>query len=146
MTNNPSENIWYKFMKMSKIGPYMESLTADFFPTFCQNYQKFCCESLARNLSLIGDISEVFSKFAKFSGAIVSEDGDKTFFLHITWSGDQWLTWHSGWDTLTLNHKGCIIRGNRTQYQKYICIRNWEKLVLQIGAALFCYKLGQTLL
>ena len=58
----------------------MESLTADFFPIFCQNYQKFCCEQLARNLSLIGDISEVFSKFAKFSGAIVSEDGDKTFF------------------------------------------------------------------
>ena len=97
-------------------------------------------------MSLIGDISEVFSKFAKFSGAIVSEDGDKTFFLHITWSCDQWLTWHSGWDTLTLNHKGCIIRGNRTQYQKYICITNWEKLALQIGAALFYYKLGQTLL
>ena len=32
------------------------------------------------NSSLIGDISKVFSRFTKFSGAIVSEDGDKTFF------------------------------------------------------------------
>ena len=28
----------------------------------------------------------------------------------------------------------------------YISITNWGKLVLQIGAALFYYKLGQTLL
>ena len=27
-----------------------------------------------------------------------------------------------------------------------MCIINWGKLVLQIGAALFYYKLGQTLL
>ena len=27
-----------------------------------------------------------------------------------------------------------------------MCITNWGKLVLQIGAALFYYKLGQTLL
>ena len=27
-----------------------------------------------------------------------------------------------------------------------MCIRNWGKLVLQIGAALLYYKLGQTLL
>ena len=27
-----------------------------------------------------------------------------------------------------------------------ICITNWSKLVLQIGASLFYYKLGQTLL
>ena len=26
------------------------------------------------------------------------------------------------------------------------CITNWGNLVLQIGAALFCYKLGQMLL
>ena len=31
-------------------------------------------------------------------------------------------------------------KSNRTQ------ITNWEKLVLQVGAALFYYKLGQTLL
>ena len=30
MTNNSSENIWDKFMKMSKIGPSIESLNADF--------------------------------------------------------------------------------------------------------------------
>ena len=35
---------------------------------------------------------------------------------------------------------------NRTQRQKYICITNWGKLVLQIVAALFYYKLGQMLL
>ena len=27
-----------------------------------------------------------------------------------------------------------------------MCITNWGKLVLQTGEALFCYKLGQTLL
>ena len=43
------------------------------------------------------------------------------------------------------NHKG-YSKSNRTQWQKYIYITNWGKLVLQIGAALFYYKLGQTLL
>ena len=37
-------------------------------------------------------------------------------------------------------------KSSRTLQQKYICITNWGKLVLQIGAALFYYKLGQTLL
>ena len=37
-------------------------------------------------------------------------------------------------------------KSSRTQYQKYMCITNWGKLALQIGEALFCYKLGQTLL
>ena len=35
---------------------------------------------------------------------------------------------------------------NRTKSQKYICITNRGKLVLQIVAALFYYKLGQMLL
>ena len=48
-------------------------------------------------------------------------------------------------DTLTLNHKG-YSKSNRIQQQKYMCITNWGKIVLQIGAALFYYKLGQTLL
>ena len=43
MTDNPSENIWEAFAKMIKIGPFMESLNADFF-NFCQNCQKFCLE------------------------------------------------------------------------------------------------------
>ena len=34
----------------------------------------------------------------------------------------------------------------RTQQQKYMCITNWGKFVLQIAAALFYYKLGPTLL
>ena len=46
---------------------------------------------------------------------------------------------------VNLNHKG-YSKSNRTQRQKDICITNWGKLVLQIGAALFYYKLGQTLL
>ena len=46
---------------------------------------------------------------------------------------------------VNLNHKG-YSKSNRTQQQKDICITNWGKLVLQIGAALFYYKLGQTLL
>ena len=48
-------------------------------------------------------------------------------------------------DTLILNQK-VYTKSNRTQQQKYMCIRNWGKLVLQIGATLFYYKLGQTLL
>ena len=41
-------------------------------------------------------------------------------------------------DTLNLNQT--------TQQQKYMCITNWDKLVLQIGPALSYYKLGQTFL
>ena len=44
-----------------------------------------------------------------------------------------------------LNNKG-YSKSNKTQRQKDICITNWGKLVLQIGAALFYYKLGQMLL
>ena len=61
----------------------MERLNANSFSIFWQYYQKFCFEQLARNSSLIGDISEVFSKFTKFPVAIVSGGGDKAF-LHIT--------------------------------------------------------------
>ena len=41
-----------------------------------------------------------------------------------------------------------IVRGggDKDLYQIYICITNWGKLALQIGTALFDYKLGQTLL
>ena len=56
MTNNPSENIWGKFTKTSKIGPSMESLNAVLFSILSQIYQKFCFEYLADNLSLIGSI------------------------------------------------------------------------------------------
>ena len=48
-------------------------------------------------------------------------------------------------DTLNLNQK-VYSKSNRTQQQKYMCITNWAKLVLKNGAALFYYKLGQTLL
>ena len=41
-TNNPSENVWDECTKMSKIGPSAESLNADLFSVFRQNYQKFC--------------------------------------------------------------------------------------------------------
>ena len=37
-------------------------------------------------------------------------------------------------------------KSNRTLNQKYICIIYWGKLVLQVGAAIFYYKLEQTLL
>ena len=60
----------------------MESLNADLFSIFFQNYLKFCLEELARNSSLIGDISEVFSKFTKFPVAIVTGVGDKAFFAY----------------------------------------------------------------
>ena len=48
-------------------------------------------------------------------------------------------------DTLNLNQK-VYSKTNRTQHQKYMCITNWGKFVLQIGAALFYYKLGQEFL
>ena len=48
-------------------------------------------------------------------------------------------------NTLILNQK-VYNKSNRTQQQKYKCITNWGKLLLKIGAALFYYKLGQTLL
>ena len=38
MSKSPSKNIWDEFMKASKIGPSMESLNAEFFSIFCQNY------------------------------------------------------------------------------------------------------------
>ena len=123
-TNNPSENIWDECTKMSKIRPSMESLNTDLFSVLYQNYQKFCFKKLARNPPLIGDISEVFSKFTKFPVAIVSGGGDK----------DQWVTWIGGWHTLTVNHEGCIVRATEL-YNKNI-------YVLQIGASLR-YKLGQ---
>ena len=44
-----------------------------------------------------------------------------------------------------LNQKN-FSKSNRTQQQKYMCITNWGRFVLQIWAALFYYKLGQTLL
>ena len=47
--------------------------------------------------------------------------------------------------TLNLNQK-VYSKSNRTQQQKYMCITNWGKFVLQIWAALFYYKLGQTVL
>ena len=93
MTNNSSENIWDEFTKMSKIGSSMESLNADFFSIFCQNYQKFCFEQLAGNSSLIEDILEIFSKFNKFSMAIVSGGGDKAFFAdHVITSSMSHVT------------------------------------------------------
>ena len=57
----------------------MESLNADFVQ-FPVKIIKFCLEYIARNSSLIGDISEVFSKFTKFPVAIVSRGGSKACF------------------------------------------------------------------
>ena len=61
-------------------------------------------------------------------------------------------------DTLILNEK-VYSKSNRTQQQKFMCITNWGKLVLQIGAVSLLqigasvvtnwgsyYKLGQPLL
>ena len=80
MSNNPSENIWDEFTKISKIGPSMESLNSYFFKKSSTKIIKFCFEWLAPNSSLVGDIWEVFSKFTKFRLTIVSKGGDKAFF------------------------------------------------------------------
>ena len=55
--------------------------------------------------------------------------------MHITWLHDQWITWLSEWDTLTLNHKCYIVRAAE--------LNNENMHVLQIGASLR-YKLGQS--
>ena len=59
----------------------MESLNADFVQ-FSVKIIKFCLEYIARNSSLIGDISEVFSKFTKFPVVIVSRDEGRAFFAY----------------------------------------------------------------
>ena len=61
----------------------MESLNADLFSIFCQNYLQY----VARSSSLTGDIAEVFSKFTKFPVAFVNEGGDKDFFAHHVITG-----------------------------------------------------------
>ena len=70
--------------------------------------------------------------------AIVSGGGGKAFFTYyvITWSMSH----------VTRRTRYPQPKSNRTQQQKYMCITNWGKLVLQIGPALSYYKLGQTLL
>ena len=45
MTNNPSKNIWDEFTKMSKIGPSMEILKADFFQFSAKNIKRFAISS-----------------------------------------------------------------------------------------------------
>ena len=61
----------------------------------------------------------------------LGEGGDKLFFFK---SRDHMI--NESRDSMS----------NRTKSQKYICITNRGKLVLQIVAALFYYKLGQMLL
>ena len=107
----------------------MEILNANIF-------QMFCFELLAGHSSLI-DISGVFFKFTKFPVVIASGGKDKDIFCM---SRDHMINESRdpvAFDTLTLIHKGCIVRvaelNNKNIYYKY---------VLQIGASL-CYKLGQ---
>ena len=89
--------------------------------------------------------SQLKSQFANISSHCPSKGRDQAFLKKSRKPHDQWVTWLGGWAALNLNQKG-YSKSNRTQRQKNICIRNWGKLVLQIGAALFYYKLGQTLL
>ena len=55
----------------------------------------------------------------------------------------QCVTWLGRWDTFTLNHKG-YNNTYRTQQEKYICIANWGKLVLQFITALFYVRANVT--
>ena len=48
MTNNPSENIWDEFTKISKIGPSMESLNADVFEFSAKTIKNFVLSSWLR--------------------------------------------------------------------------------------------------
>ena len=69
--------------------------------------------------------------FLKLVLIVLAKGGDKTFFLHVTRSDDQWVTWLDGWDSLTLNYKGCG--------------KNKNMYVLQIEAT-FCYISGSFVL
>ena len=70
MTNNPSENIWDKFTKTSKVEPFMESLNADFFQFSAKIIKSFTLSSYnlgqkigdkLTNLSKIGSSMECFT-------------------------------------------------------------------------------------
>ena len=50
--------------------------------------------------------TQLQSHLTKIGGHCPSKGEDKAFFLHVTWSYDQWVVRIAGWDTLTLNHKG----------------------------------------
>ena len=45
MTNNLSENVWDKFTKMSKVGPSMASLNADFLKFSAKVIKSFVLSS-----------------------------------------------------------------------------------------------------
>ena len=45
MASNSSKNIWHNFTKMSKIGPSMESLNADFFQFSAKIIKSFVLSS-----------------------------------------------------------------------------------------------------
>ena len=78
-------------------------------------------------------MSAFFSKFNKVAVAIVSGGGDKAFFTyHVIMCSISHVT--RCVRALKLNQK-VYSKSNRTQHQKYMCISNWGKLVLQIGAA-----------
>ena len=48
MTDNPSENIWDEFTKMSKIGHAMENLIAEFFQFSTKIIKSFALSSYLR--------------------------------------------------------------------------------------------------
>ena len=45
MTKGPSKNIWDEFTKATKIGPFMESLNADFFQYSAKIIKSFVLSS-----------------------------------------------------------------------------------------------------
>ena len=129
------------------------------FSLFCQNCQKFCFEQLAKNSSLIGDISAVFSKFTKFPVAIVGRGGDKRYesMSHVTW----WMRYPKPKSQRLQQEQQISITKICTYYKLgQACITNWGSFVLlQIRANVVanwgsfiitnwdkcCYKLGQLL-
>ena len=99
------------------------------------------CSQLNLSHTLLKLVTIVLANLLIFQWPLSAEIEIK-HFLNITWSHDQWVTWLVMSNTLILNQK-VYCKSNRTQQQKYMCIRNWGKLVLQIEATLFYYKLGQ---
>ena len=111
----------------------MENFNSRIFSIFCQHSQKFC---FATNSSLIGEISQVLSKFTKFPVLIVSGGKYEAFCIsrdHRVGESRDLI-----WEILSPEITKVMVKAAE--------LNNKNLYVLQIGTTLFYYKLGQTLL
>ena len=107
----------------------MENFNSRIFSIFCQHSQKFC---FATNSSLIGEISQVLSKFTKFPVLIVSGGKYEAFCVsrdHRVGESRDLI-----WEILSPEITKVMVKAAE--------LNNKNLYVLQIGASYF-YKLEQ---